>query len=205
ETEGKAILPTPTVAVVGLLPDVSATCAGVFRKAGDKVAVLGETRGQLGGSEWLLMTAGKIAGRPPVLDAAREKALQTLVRELVRDRKVSSAHDTSEGGLAVALAECCMADGENPVGASVSLPVGSVPPHAYLFGEDASRVVISYAAEREAEIAAACKAAGVPFASIGTVGEDRLVISGLVDLPVARLSDAWRRGIPSLMKKPTHL
>jgi phosphoribosylformylglycinamidine synthase len=66
-------------------------------------------------------------------------------------------------------------------------------------------VVISFAPEREAEIAAACTAAGVPFASIGTVGGDSLVISGLVDLPVARLSDAWRRGIPSLMKKPTHL
>jgi phosphoribosylformylglycinamidine synthase len=205
ETEGKAILPTPTVAVVGLLPDVTTTCAGVFRTAGHKIAVLGDTRGQLGGSEWLLMTAGKIAGRPPALDAAREKALQAVVRELVRSRKVVSAHDTSEGGLAVALAECCMADAEKPVGASVSLPVGSVAPHAYLFGEDASRVVISYAPEREAEIAAACKAAGVPFASIGTVGGDRLVVSGMIDVPVARLSDAWRRGIPSLMKKPTHL
>jgi phosphoribosylformylglycinamidine synthase subunit PurL len=205
ETEGKAILPTPTVAVVGLLPDVSATCAGVFRNAGDRVAVLGETKGQLGGSEWLLMTAGKIVGRPPALDAAREKALQSVVRELVRSRKVVSAHDTSEGGLAVTLAECCMADAEKPIGAQVTLPVGSVAPHAYLFGEDASRVVISYAAEREAEIAAACKAAGVPFASIGTVGGDRLVIAGLVDLRVSRVSDAWRRGIPSLMKKPTHL
>jgi phosphoribosylformylglycinamidine synthase subunit PurL len=205
ETEGKAILPTPTVAVVGLLPDVSATCAGVFRRAGDKVAVLGETRGQLGGSEWLLMTAGKIAGRPPALDAEREKALQSVVRELVRSRKVSSAHDTSEGGLAVALAECCMADAEKPIGAQVSLPVGAVAPHAYLFGEDASRVVISYAPEHEVEIAAACRGAGVPFASIGTVGGERLVISGLIDLRVTRLSDAWRRGIPSLMKKPTHL
>ena len=205
ETEGKAILPTPTVAVVGLLPDVSATCTAVFRRAGDKVAVLGETRGQLGGSEWLLMTAGKIAGRPPSLDAAREKALQSVVRELVRSRKVASAHDTSEGGLAVALAECCMASAENPLGAQVTLPVGSVPQHAYLFGEDASRVVISYAPEREAEIAEACKAAAVPFTAIGTVGSDRLVIAGLLDLPVARLSDAWRRGIPSLMKKPTHV
>ena len=98
-----------------------------------------------------------------------------------------------------------MADAEKPVGAQVTLPVGAVAPHAYLFGEDASRVIISYAPEREAEIAAACKAAGVPFKSIGTVGGDRLVISGLVDLRVSRLSDAWRRGIPSLMKKPTHL
>jgi phosphoribosylformylglycinamidine synthase len=205
ETEGKAILPTPTVAVVGLLPDVSATSTGVFWKAGDRVAVLGETTGQLGGSEWLLMASGKIAGRPPALDAAREKALQSVVRGLVRSRKVASAHDTSEGGLAVALAECCVADPEKPIGAQVTLPVGSVASHAYLFGEDASRVIISYAPEHEPEIAAACKVAGVPFASIGTVGGDRLVISGLIDLRVTRISDAWRRGIPSLMKKPTHL
>ena len=205
ETEGKAILPTPTVAVVGLLPDVSATSTGVFWKAGDRVAVLGETTGQLGGSEWLLMTSGKIAGRPPALDAARERALQSVVRQLVRSRKVASAHDTSEGGLAVALAECCMADPEKPIGAQVTLPVGSVASHAYLFGEDASRIIISYAPEHEPEIAAACKAAGVPFASIGMVGGDRLVVSGLIDLRVTRISDAWRRGIPSLMKKPTHL
>jgi phosphoribosylformylglycinamidine (FGAM) synthase-like enzyme len=98
-----------------------------------------------------------------------------------------------------------MADAEKPVGAQVTLPVGAVAPHAYLFGEDASRVIISYAPEHEAKIAAASKSAGVPFASIGTVGGDRLVISDLVDVPVARLSEAWRRGIPSLMKKPTHL
>ena len=205
ETEGKGILPTPTVAIVGLLPDVSATCAGVFRRAGDRVAVLGETRGQLGGSEWLLMTAGKIAGRPPNLDVEREKALQAVVRGLVRGRKVVSAHDTSEGGLAVALAECCMADAERPLGAELSIPVGSVAPHAYLFGEDASRVIISYAPEFEAEVAAVCQRAGVPFASIGSVGGDRLVLSGLLDVPVARLSDAWRSGVPALMKKPTHL
>jgi len=127
------------------------------------------------------------------------------VRQLVRSRKVASAHDTSEGGLAVALAECCMADPEKPIGAQVTLPVGSVASHAYLFGEDASRVIISYGPEHEPEIAAACKAAGVPFASIGMVGGDRLVVSGLIDLRVTRISDAWRRGIPSLMKKPTHL
>src|SRR5262249_45885769 len=122
ETEGKAILPTPTVAVVGLLPDVTATSTGVFRRAGDKVAVLGETRGELGGSEWLLMTAGKIAGRPPALDAAREKALQTLVRELVRSRKTVSAHDTSEGGLAVGLPERFVPDAENLLAAQPSPP-----------------------------------------------------------------------------------
>jgi phosphoribosylformylglycinamidine synthase subunit PurL len=205
ETEGKAILPTPTVAVVGLLPEVSATCTGVFKRAGHKVAVLGETRGQLGGSEWLLMTAGKIAGRPPALDSAREKGLQSVVRELVRGKKVSSAHDTSEGGLAVALAESCMANAEGPIGAQVTLPVGSVAPHAYLFGEDASRVIVSYPPEHEAAVVAGSRKAGVPLEIIGTVGGDRLVVSGLLDVPVSRLSDAWRSGIPALTKRPTHL
>ena len=114
ETDGKAILPTPTVAVVGLLPDVTADLrAARSGDDGDLVAVLGETTGQLGGSEWLAAIHGKIAGRPPTLDAAAEKALQSVVRELVRERRSSSAHDCSEGGLAVALAECCMADAES--------------------------------------------------------------------------------------------
>jgi phosphoribosylformylglycinamidine synthase II len=205
ETEGQAILPTPTVAVVGLLPDVTATAAGVFRNAGDLVAVLGETRGQLGGSEWLLMSTGKIAGRPPTLDASREKALQTVVRELVRSHTVTSAHDTSEGGLAVALAECCMADGERPMGTSLELEVGRVAPHAFLFGEDASRVVISFPAAKREAVLAACGSAGVPIAVVGTVGGSRLTVRGLLDLPLADVSRAWRSGIPSIVKQPTHL
>ncbi len=205
ETEGQAILPTPTVAVVGLLPDVTATAAGVFRNAGDLVAVLGETRGQLGGSEWLLMATGKIAGRPPALDGSTEKALQTVVRELVRSHSVTSAHDTSEGGLAVALAECCMADGERPMGASLELDTSLLPPHALLFGEDASRVVLSFPAAKREAILSACQSAGVPVAVVGTVGGSRLTIRGLLDLPLADLSRAWRSGIPRLVKQPTHL
>jgi phosphoribosylformylglycinamidine synthase subunit PurL len=205
ETEGQAILPTPTVAAVGLLPDVTATAAGVFRNAGDLVAVLGETGGQLGGSEWLLMSTGKIAGRPPTLDASREKALQTVVRELVRSHTVTSAHDTSEGGLAVALAECCMADGERPMGASLELEVGRLAPHAFLFGEDASRVVISFPAAKREAVLAVCRSAGVPIAVVGTVGGSRLTLRGLLDLPLADVSRAWRSGIPSIVKQPTHL
>jgi phosphoribosylformylglycinamidine synthase len=205
ETEGQAILPTPTVAVVGLLPDVTATAAGVFRNAGDLVAVLGETRGQLGGSEWLLMATGKIAGRAPALDGSTEKALQTVVRALVRSHSVTSAHDTSEGGLAVALAECCMADGERPMGASLEFDTRHLPPHALLFGEDPSRVVLSFPAAKREAILSACQSAGVPVAVVGTVGGSRLTIRGLLDLPLADLSRAWRSGIPSLVKQSTHL
>ncbi|MGO9831039.1 MAG: phosphoribosylformylglycinamidine synthase subunit PurL [Myxococcaceae bacterium] len=202
ETDGEAILPTPTVAVVGLLPDVTKTVGLAFRRAGDLVAVLGETRGELGGSEWLLAFHDRLAGRPPRLDAAGEKRLQEVVRRLVRSGALSSAHDTSEGGLAVALAECCMADRDTMLGATVQLAPGSVAPHAYLFGEDASRVVVSFAPPFQDEVAALCVAAGVPCAVLGVVGGERLTVPGFFDVPLAQLSRAWRSAIPGLMKQP---
>jgi phosphoribosylformylglycinamidine synthase subunit PurL len=202
ETEGTAILPTPTVAVVGLLRDVTRTVGLAFRRAGDLVAVLGETRGELGGSEWLLSVHGKMAGRPPTLDMAREKSLQELVRGLVRSGALASAHDTSEGGLGVALAECCVADRERMLGATLQLDAGKVPPHAFLFGEDASRVVISFAQEFQAEVERAARAVAVPCAVVGLVGGDRLTVQGLFDVPLTRLDRAWRSGIPALVKQP---
>ncbi len=202
ETDGEAILPTPTVAVVGLLRDVTKTVGLAFRRAGDLVAVLGETRGELGGSEWLLAFHDKLAGRPPRLDAAAEKRLQRVVRQLISSGALASAHDTSEGGLAVALAECCMADPDVSLGATLQLSPGSVAPHAYLFGEDASRVVVSFSAPFQAEVAAACAAAGVPCAVLGVVGGEQLTLPGLLDVSVAQLSRAWRSGVPALMKQP---
>jgi phosphoribosylformylglycinamidine synthase subunit PurL len=202
ETDGVAILPTPTVAVVGLLRDVTKTVGLAFRRAGDLVAILGETRGELGGSEWLLAFHDKLAGRPPRLDVVREKSLQQVVRGLIGASALSSAHDTSEGGLAVALAECCVADKEAMFGATVELSPGAIAPHAFLFGEDASRVVISFPPAFQGEVATRCQAAGVPCAVIGVVGGERLTASGLFDVSLAQLSRAWRSGIPGLMKQP---
>jgi phosphoribosylformylglycinamidine synthase subunit PurL len=172
-----------------------------FRRAGDLVAILGETRGELGGSEWLLAFHDKLAGRPPRLDAAREKRLQQVVRELVQSGAVASAHDTSEGGLGVALAESCIADKDAMLGATVELSPAGVAPHAYLFGEDASRVVLSFPPSFQNEVVTACQAADVPCAVLGVVGGDRLTVPDFFDLSLAQLSRAWRSGIPGLMKQ----
>jgi phosphoribosylformylglycinamidine synthase subunit PurL len=201
ETDGEAILPTPTVAVVGLLRDVTKTVGLAFRRAGDLVAVLGDTKGELGGSEWLLAFHDKLAGRPPRLDVAREKSLQEVVRNLVRSGALSSAHDASEGGLAVALAECCIAEKDAMLGATLQLAPAAVAPHAYLFGEDASRVVVSFAPAFQDEVVRACQAVSLPCAVVGVVGGDRLTLSGLLDVQVSQLSRAWRSGIPALMKQ----
>ncbi len=202
ETEGKSIFPTPTVGVVGLVPDVAKTAGMAFRDAGDRVAVLGATKGALGGSEWLAMH-GKTAGLPPRLDAKAELALQRALRRLVRGGIIKSAHDCSEGGLAVTLAECCIADEGKMLGATLALDFGDVAPHAFLFGEDASRAVVSFDPAREAEVVKVCHDEGVPASVVGAVGGGDLSVEGAFTLKVSALSHAWRTGIPGVLGRGT--
>jgi phosphoribosylformylglycinamidine synthase len=207
ETEGQGILPTPTVGMVGIVEPVERSCQSAFRTAGDVVALVGSLQGEVGGSEYLAAEFGKEAGRPPALDLAREKAVQETVRRAIREGLLSSAHDCSDGGLAVALAECCMmpevpADGSAPawLGAAVRIPF-PIRKDFVLFGEDASRIVVSLPnanARRLLEIAQEC---GAPVVRLGIVGGDRLAIEGALDVPVADLSKAWRDGLPSVLRR----
>jgi phosphoribosylformylglycinamidine synthase len=198
ETDGRGILPTPTVAVVGLLADVSRHCGSRFAQPGDCIALLGETRGELGGSEFLKAFAGKIAGRPPRLSSRIELALQRALRQLIGAVLLSSAHDCSEGGLAVALAESCIG---GMVGARVKLDTGGVVPHAFLFGEDSSRAVISFPPAATATVVDVCRELEVPCALVGDVGGEELVIEGYLAQSVGSLARAWRSGIPQLIKR----
>ncbi len=193
ETEGRSIFPTPTVAVVGLVPDVARTVGAGFRDEGDLIAILGTTRGELGGTEYLKALHGRTAGRVPSLDLAREAALQRAVRSLVRSGAIRSAHDCSEGGLGVALAEACLM-GPQDVGASVSLPASGLRADALLFGEDPSRVVVSCVAGKRGEVERVCGEHGVPIAFVGTVGGPRFQIRGLLDLDLRACARAWRTG-----------
>ncbi|HUB08857.1 MAG TPA: phosphoribosylformylglycinamidine synthase subunit PurL [Myxococcales bacterium] len=201
ETDGKAIQPTPAVAVVGLVEDCGRTTTSWFRRSGDKVALLGEAwRGapELGGSE-LLAAGGQLAGRPPRLDTDLEKSVQRACRAMIRARLLSSAHDCSEGGLGVALAECCMMGPEElRLGASVKLVVPGRADLA-LFSEEPSRIVISFAPNVEAQVRAAAKEAGAPLDILGDVGGDELAIEGVGRVPVTTLSEAWRGGLPAVL------
>ena len=192
-------MPTPTVGVVGLIPKLDFSPAGTFQQAGDLVAVAGVTRGELGASHYLYALHGKTAGTVPPLDLKAEGALQKVVRDLVRARVLASAHDCAEGGLAVALAECCIADRDLQLGATVRTEAAGVPAHAYLFGEDASRVVVSFAPEMRSRVEAAFSAAGVPLQVVGTVGGDALRIDGMLEVKVAALDHAFRTGLPAVL------
>ena len=201
ETDGRAIFPTPTVGVVGLVPDVSIRPSATFKSDGDLIAVAGTTRGELGGSQFLKTLHEVTSGPIPRLDLKAEAALQNTVRELVRRSAVVSAHDCSDGGLAVALAESCIMDKQLQKGAKVKLSMGSVPPHAYLFGEDASRIVVSFKQSERAEVEGAFKDAGVPFEVIGMVGGEALVIENLVKAKLSTMDKAYRSGVRKIVER----
>jgi len=207
ETEGQGILPTPTVGMVGLVEPVDRTCQSAFRNPGDLVVLVGSLRGEVGGSEYLAAQYGKEAGRPPALDLAREKAVQETVRRAIQEGLLTSAHDCSDGGLAVALAECCMmteapSDGSKPawIGAAIRVPFPARKDFV-LFGEDASRIVVSLPGAGLARLEAIARDCGAPVVALGAVGGDRLEIQGALSLPVSELARAWRSGIPGVLRR----
>jgi phosphoribosylformylglycinamidine synthase len=201
ETDGRAVLPTPVLGVVGVIEDADAVLGRAFRSEGDAVVLLGESRDELGGSEYVYVMHRLTRGRPPALDLAAEAALQCLLVDSAAARLVRSAHDCSEGGLCVTLAECCFDSGLG-VEADVSAVATTVPAiadTATLFGESASRVVVSCDPARLADLLAAARHAGVPAARIGTVGGQRVRLSvggrRLVDEPLADIERIWTTSI----------
>ncbi len=197
ETDGNAVLPTPTLGVVGLIEDADRVVTRTFKSAGDAVLLLGENHEELGGSEYLKVVHGVIRGVPPTLDLARERALQGLLVQGAASGIIHSAHDCAEGGLAITLAESSFDTG---FGAEINLAgvISSAPELtdiATLFGESASRVVVSVAPERAHELLDMAAAAGVPAAVIGRVGGNhiRLSVDGrvLIDEALAVAERIW--------------
>ncbi len=182
ETDGRSILPTPTIAAVGLVRSSEDIVRSHFARAGEHVWLLGtaacEGTRALAGSEWLVRALGKLAGDTPLIELAAEAKLQKLLLELARAHLLTSAHDVSDGGLAAALAECCTT-GPEDIGATIELPARGaiVDALADLFGESPSRVVLSAPASSQAAIVAAARKAGVDLVRIGTTGGAKLAIT----------------------------
>ncbi len=193
ESFGRAIQPTPAVAVVGLLDDVSVAIPSWFAKTGDTIALIGRCTGEIGGSE-LVALLGRTAGRPPRLSDERERAVQTACRLLVRARLLRSAHDCSDGGLAVAVAEACTM-GAKQLGATVELPAVTARPDLDAFSEEPSRIVVSYDPANESRVRELCERHDAPLAHLGTVGGETLELRALGRVALADLSAAWRGGL----------
>jgi phosphoribosylformylglycinamidine synthase len=194
-----AVFPTPTIGMIGLLDDVAVHCTQWFKEEGDAIVLLGPATASerdLGGSEVLKLLTGKICGDAPALNLKKEKAVQDLCLQGIQKGWIRSAHDCSEGGLATALAECCMA-GPNLLGVDIDLgrTRGSpLQPVIDLFAETQSRIIVSV---RESDLQSLLKAARlkkVPARRIGFVSGKSFNINELIDIPVKELEEVWSAG-----------
>jgi len=191
ESFGNAIYPTPTIGMVGVVEDIQRVVTLGFKDAGDTIVLVGQTEDELGGSEYLKVVHGLVAGRPPVVDLELEGDVQAVVRQAVRDGLLASAHDLSEGGMAVALAECCIAGG---LGATVVLDDGLTEVSS-LLSETQSRILVSVKEDRAPELIERLVVAEVPYSVIGEVGGESLKIEGVAPLLVSGMAEVYERSL----------
>jgi phosphoribosylformylglycinamidine synthase len=181
--------------LVGLLADVEHLTSQWFKAEGDVIALLGRTREELGGSEYLETMHGLTRGTPPWIDLSVEMQVQRLCREVIREGILRSAHDVSEGGLAVALAECCMSAPDGTQwGAEIEMH-GSIRPDAWMFGESQSRILVSLRRKHLGRFRDLAAQAEVPMTVLGEARGRRLRIGSLIDVNVADLHTAWSKSL----------
>jgi phosphoribosylformylglycinamidine synthase len=199
ETNGKGILPTPVVGGVGVLADATKAMSLAFKGTGESIIVLGATTGWLGCSLYLRELHGREDGAPPPVDLQAERRHGELVRRLIAAGQVTACHDVSDGGLLVALAEMALAGG---IGAAVDFPAGAAP-HAYGFGEDQARYIVT--TRDPAALLSAAQAARVPVALLGRTGGLTLTVNGTDATSVADLRTAHEAWLPGYMAAPVSL
>jgi phosphoribosylformylglycinamidine synthase len=205
ETLGHPILPTPIIGVAGLLEHAERRTTQWFKEAGDLVVLLGEAGGSLGGSEYLALRTGRVAGALAPIDLERERAVQAACLAAIEAGCVRSAHDCAEGGLAATLAECCIT-GPGPLGADLSLPAAPRV-DALLFGEAPSRIVVSLDPAEWPRFERIVREWAVPVSVLGRVGGSRLSIRvgdrATIDLAVDRMADAFTETLERLVGTPS--
>jgi phosphoribosylformylglycinamidine synthase subunit PurL len=192
QTADAAIHPTPVVGVLGVHDDVSKRLAIGFGRPDCGVVLLGRGEAEFGGSLWAHVAHQHIGGRPPAVDLDAERDLAAVLAAAAARGLLTAAHDLSDGGLAVALAECCLAGGQ---GCTVRLPGD---PFGCLFGESAARAVVATVPGAEAEFAALCSSRGVPAAELGVTGGTTLEVVDCCTIPLDELAAAHRGTLPAL-------
>jgi len=197
ETSGQSILPTPTIGGVGLIADYGKAVRIAFPAAGQAIMLIGRTAGWLGASIFLQEIHGREEGAPPPVDLAAERRNGDFVRAMILVGRITACHDLADGGLYVALAEMAMAGG---LGAVITPPPAAVPLHAWLFGEDQGRYLVT-TTEPEALLAAA-SAAGVEATIIGRTGGLELTVTGVGPISVSELRGAHEGWLPAYMAGP---
>ncbi len=200
EVEGEAIYPTPVVGAVGLLDNPEKTCNIAFSRVGDLVCLLGASNVSLGGSQYLKTYCHQVAGRLADIDLEFEKKLQVLLRILITEELIVSAHDLSDGGLSVALAESCIAGNS---GAEIELN-NQVSPILQLFGEGPSRIIISFKPGNKDKVIKLSESSSIPLLFLGEVCGDALIIKSdgdiILKLSLGTMKEAYEEVFSCIMR-----
>ncbi|HOW59740.1 MAG TPA: phosphoribosylformylglycinamidine synthase subunit PurL [Candidatus Omnitrophota bacterium] len=206
ESPQGAIFPTPTIGMVGLMENIEKRVPSFFQNKGDLIFLAGETFNEIGGTHYLMMEHGLKKGLPPRLDLKREKALHQFILDAAQGGKLASCHDLSEGGLALALAECCFKSDQelgaviNGMGAIQEGSTG-LRTDALYFGESQSRAVISVSPNHKDDIKRLAQKYGVKFYEIGVVNADSLVVEDRIHLTVQQMKNIFESTIPKTMER----
>jgi phosphoribosylformylglycinamidine synthase len=205
ESPKGAIYPTPSVGMIGIVENTKRICTQNFKKERDLIILLGVTKEELGGSQYLKEIHQLVKGGCPDLDLNSENAVCATALEAIRRGYVNSAHDCSEGGLAVALAECCISDKENMIGAVIDNLNFNIRKDALLFGESQSRIILSCSKKVVTKIRAIAKKHKSPYRIIGSTGGKNLIILNkeekIIDLALELLSQGWRNGLDKYIEE----
>lgn len=197
ESRKFAIYPTPTIGMLGVIDDLNHAMSSDFKHEGDLIVLLGNNREEMGGSEFMKQTLGKIVGKAPIVDLDEEFNLEKATLEAIKAGAVCSAHDLAEGGLAIALAEKAIAS--EKFGCEVDL--GENTTAGKVFGESQSRILVSLCSNKLDELTAICGKYGVKMAKIGNVTAGKFAIKGLIETTVDELTKAYEGAIPEIMSK----
>ncbi|MEK9284236.1 MULTISPECIES: phosphoribosylformylglycinamidine synthase subunit PurL [unclassified Bradyrhizobium] len=196
ETNGRAILPTPSIGGVGLLDDFTKSASLAFKAEGEAILLIGETHGWIGQSVYLRDICGREEGAPPPVDLAAEKRNGDCVRGMIHAGTATAVHDLSDGGLLVALAEMAMASG---IGARLLAAPTALIPQAYWFGEDQARYIVTVPEAEAGRVLAKMRGCEVPCVRIGTTGGDAIAIAGEAPVAIATLRASFERWLPEYM------
>jgi phosphoribosylformylglycinamidine synthase II len=200
ESPDSAVYPTPVIGMVGLIEDISHITSASFRNEGNGIYLLGETYPEIGGSEFLKENYGLVSGDCPMLNLQKEKNFQDALLQAIRSGWIVSAHDVSDGGLAVTLAECCILDRINTCGAEIVLPQPDMRPEWLLFSESQSRAVISVSPEHQQTLETFFHDHNVPLFRLGKTGGNSLIIDDQINLPLTDLVDLYYPALHKIME-----
>ena len=198
ESPDSSVYPTPVIGMVGLIKKLENITTAEFKNDGDLIYLLGEDYEEIGGSEFLKVIHNQVAGNIPKLDLQTEKDLQKLVLSLIENGLIKSAHDVSDGGILVAVAECCIINQEKPIGATVNIPVKTRKDFSF-FSESQSRIIVSVDKSKKESFETLTSKFFTPYNYIGETGAKNLKVNEEINFSLDQLMELYYSSIPKLM------